>query len=75
MKKMLERTVLVTSLFTAGSLLAYGPGLGGFGFPDHHVWGGHMTGMSHGPLAFPDSNVSALLDSIEAELATTPVPG
>ena len=32
MKTMLKRTVLVTSLFAAGSLLAYGPGLGGFGF-------------------------------------------
>ena len=73
MKTMLKRTVLVTSLFAAGSLLAYGPGLGGFGFPGHHGWGGHMTGMGHGPIVFLDGDVAARLDRIKAELAITPV--
>ncbi|MCP5414592.1 MAG: Spy/CpxP family protein refolding chaperone [Chromatiaceae bacterium] len=72
MRTMIKRTVLVTSLFAAGSLLAYGPGFGGFGFPGHHGWGGHMTGMTYGPMAFLDGDAAVRLDSIKAELAITP---
>jgi hypothetical protein len=69
MKTMLKRGVLVTSLFAAGALLAYGPGLGGFGFSGHHGWGGHMTGMGHGPMAFLDGNLVSVLDETQQRRA------
>ena len=69
MKTTLKRTVLIASLFAAGSLLAYGPGLGGLGFPGHHGWGGHVMGMGYGPVAFLDGDVVARLDKIKVELA------
>ena len=64
MKTALKRTVLVVSLFGAGSLLAYGLGLGGPGSFSHHSarhsgMAGHMLGAGYGPGAFIDPDVDA----------------
>jgi hypothetical protein len=75
MKTTMKRTVLIASLFAAGSLLAYGPGFSGFGFPGHHGWSGHVMGMGYGPVAFLDGDVEARLDKIKTELAITPEQG
>lgn len=72
MKTTLKRVALVAGLLGAGSLLAYGPGFGGLGFPGHHGWGGHVLSMGYGPVAFLDGDVDARLDTIKTELAITP---
>ena len=71
MKTTLKRAALITGLLGAGTLLAYGPGLG-VGFPGHHGWGGHLMSMGYGPLTFLDGDVDARLERIKTELAITP---
>ena len=77
MKMTLKRTVLVLSLFAAGSLMAYGPRFGGPGYLGHHGaqhggWGGHMLGAGYSPVAFVDGEADARLDQIKTALDIKP---
>lgn len=72
MRTAIRRVALLAGLLGAGTLLAYGPGIGGLGFSGHHGPGGHIMSMDYGPAAFLDGDVDARLERIKTDLGITP---